>query len=268
MTEKIRTNAVPSWCSGCFNFQILAGVQQFLEEQLKKGKKKSDFAIATGIGCHAKIFDYLDLPGINTLHGIVPPTCIGIKLAKPDLNVIGFSGDGDGYAEGLEHTIHAARYNSDFKYFINNNQVFALTLGEPTPTTEKGFTDSSTPSGVKIQPINPIKIMLSAGATFVARISAEVKQVKEIIDEASKHKGFAFIEIIQPCLIFHNDTGYKERFYNLQQAGHDKSNLKEAMQKADEFDYSAKEGKIPLGVFYQTRKETFEEIMLNFKYKV
>ncbi len=263
MTTKIRTDATITWCPGCPNFQILAGMQQFLEGKIKEGKKKEDFAIVTGIGCHAKIFDYLDLPGINTLHGRVPPTCLGIKLAKPNLNVFGFSGDGDAYAEGLEHTISVARYNSDFKYLIHNNQVFALTLGEPSPVTEFGFKDASTLLGVNIPPMNPIKLLLAAGATFVARIFSEVAQVKEILNEASKHKGFAFIEIIQPCLIFHQDIGYKTRFYDLKQAHHDKTNLKAAMEKAEEFDYSSKDSKIPLGIFYQVSRPTFEELRLN-----
>lgn len=261
--KKVRTDAAITWCPGCFNFQILAGMQQFLEEKIKNGKKKEDFAIVTGIGCHAKIFDYFNMPGINTLHGRVPPTCLGIKLAKPNLDVFGFSGDGDAYAEGLEHTINAARYNADFKYIIHNNQVFALTLGEPSPVTELGFKDTTTPLGVHIPPINPIKLLLAAGATFVARVFAEVSQIKEILKEATKHKGFAFIEVIQPCPIYHQDEGYKERFYNLNQSGHDKTNLKAAMKKADEFDYSSKNSKIPLGIFYQTTRPTFEELILN-----
>jgi len=265
--ENIRTNETPTWCPGCFNFQVLAGVQQFLEEQFKKGKKKEEFAIVTGIGCHAKLFDYLDAPGINTLHGRVPPTCLGIKIAKPDLTVFGFSGDGDAYAEGLDHTIHAARYNSDFKYIVHNNQVFALTLGEPTPVTEVGFKDLTKPFGVDVMPLNPIKIMLSAGATFVARIYAEVAQVKMILEEAKKHKGFAFIEIMQPCTVFHIDSSHKKRVYNLQQSGHEKKDLKAAMEKADEYDYNSKTSKIPLGIFYQTQRETFEELKLKKIYK-
>jgi 2-oxoglutarate ferredoxin oxidoreductase subunit beta len=259
--NKVRTEAVSSWCTGCFNFQILAGMQQFLEEQLKKGKKKEDFAIVTGIGCHAKLFDYLNMPGINTLHGRVPPTCLGIKVAKPNVAVFGFSGDGDAYAEGLGHTIHAARYNSDYKYFIHNNQVFALTLGEPSPVTEIGFKDLTIPLGTNLIQINPIKLMLSANASFVARVSADIKQIKGIIEEASKHKGFAFIEVIQPCIIYHNDSGYKDRFYNLQESKHDKTNFQAAMAKAEEFDYNSKTGKIPLGIFYQKERETFEEFI-------
>lgn len=263
--NSIRTSTVPTWCAGCFDFSILAGVQQFFEEQIKKGKKKEDFAVVAGIGCHAKIFDYLNMPGLGSLHGRVPPTCLGIKLAKPELNVIGFAGDGDAYAEGLEHYIHAARYNSDFKVLIHNNQVFALTLGEPTPVTEKGFKDKSIPSGNKLKPMNPIKLMLASNASFVARVFADANQVKSILEEASKHKGFAFIEVIQPCITFHDDKGYKERFYDLQKQGHNKADVNAAMKKADEFDYESKTSKIPLGIFYQLQRDTFEDLMLKKK---
>jgi len=261
--SNVRTNESPTWCPGCFNFQILAGAQRFFETQLYNGKSKKDFAIVMGIGCHAKMFDYLDMPGINTLHGRVVPTCTGIKLARPETNVFGFSGDGDAYAEGMEHLIHAAHNNSDIKYTVHNNQVFALTMGEPTPVTDLGFKDKTTPRGVAVRPMNPIKLMLAAGATFVARVYADVASVQAVMEEVMKHKGFAFIEIIQPCIIFHADAGYKERFYNLQQANHNISDIKAAMDRADEFDYNSKEGKIPLGIFYKADKPTFEEIKLN-----
>jgi len=257
----IRTQTPSTWCPGCFNFQILAGVQKYIESQIILGKKREDFAIVTGIGCHAKIFDYLDLPGINSLHGRVLPTCLGMKIAKPELNVFGFSGDGDAYAEGMEHLIHNARYNSNIKYIVHNNQVFALTVAEPTPVTEKGYRDKTTPRGVKLLPLNPIKLILAAGASFVARVFADSEQVNKVLEEASKHKGFAFIEILQPCIIFHNDAGYKERTYNIQETGHDKTNMIAAMQKAEEWDYNSKTGKIPCGIFYQKERDVFEEVL-------
>lgn len=256
MTKEIsiRTKVQPTWCPGCTNFMILAGVEGFL-----KDKNPKSFAISSGIGCHAKIFDYLNLAGLNTLHGRVVPTCLGMKIAKPKLNVIGFSGDGDAYDEGISHLIHAARYNSNFTYVVHNNQVFALTVGQPTPTTELGFVDKTTPFGVKVPPINPIKMMLSAGATFVARVWADIPQVTEILEAAHKHKGFAFIEVLQPCIVFHPDTGYKERTYDLREAGHDSSNMEQAMKAAEEFDYNSKDSKIPLGVFYKSERPIYEE---------
>ncbi len=261
MTDtNLNTPITPTWCPGCFNFHILAGVKNVISEEIKKGKKKDDFAIVAGIGCHAKIFDYINLNGINTLHGRVLPTCLGMKLGNPNLNIIGFSGDGDCYAEGMEHLIHAARYNSNFKYVVHNNQVFALTVGQPTPVTEIGYKDKTTPLGVRIHPLNPIRIMLAAGASFVARIYADREQVEYVLKEALKHKGFAFIEVIQPCLIFHPDPEYKTKFYSLEKTGHDKTNFESAWKKANEFDYDVPHTeKIATGIFYQKEKPVFEE---------
>jgi len=250
-----------TWCPGCWNFQILAGVKNYLEKEIKTKADRKKYAIVTGIGCHAKIFDYINLDGINTLHGRVLPMALGMKIANPKLNVIGFSGDGDAYAEGMEHLIHSARYNSNMKYLVHNNQVFALTVGQPTPVTEINFKDKTTPKGVKIHPINPIKLMLGAGATFVARVYADAKQIEWILGEAFKHKGFAFIEVLQPCLIFHPDKDYKEHTYLLKDKNHDENNFIDAMKKAQEFDYNTitKNTKIPLGIFYKEKRRVFEE---------
>lgn len=253
------TGTKPTWCPGCWNFQILAGMKKVLGEIIKD---KKDWAMVSGIGCHAKIFDYMNLNGINTLHGRVLPTCLGLKVGNPNLNVIGFSGDGDAYAEGTSHLIHAARYNSDIKYFVHNNQVFALTVGEPTPVTEIGFKDKTTPLGVKIPPLNPIRLMLASGATFVARVYANSAQVEFILREALNHKGFAFVEILQPCIVFHDDKGYMEKTYSLDEVKHDKTNYEQAWKRAQEFDYNGikEDTKIPLGIFYQTEKPVFEDL--------
>lgn len=259
----LSTGKTPTWCPGCFNFQILEGFKKFISEK----KKKDNLAMVTGIGCHAKIFDYVNLNGINTLHGRVLPTCLGVKIGNPNLSVFGFSGDGDAYAEGMEHLIHAARYNANINYIIHNNQVFALTVSQPTPTTEMGFKDKTNPDGVKTHPINPIKIMLAAGATFIARVFADVEQIEYILGEAEKHKGFSFIEVIQPCIIFHPDKGYKEKMYSLDEVNHDRTNFEQAWKRAEEFDYDKidEKTKIPLGVFYQnteSESRVFEEQFL------
>lgn len=257
----LSTNIKPTWCPGCFNFQILAAFKNHLEKEIKRGKKKDDFAMVTGIGCHAKIFDYVNLNGINTLHGRTLPTCLGMKIGNPKLNIFGFAGDGDAYSEGMEHLVHAARYNVDMTFIVHNNQVFALTIGQPTAVTEIGFVDKTTPLGVKHPPINPIELMVSLRASFVARVFADVKQVEEILKEASKHKGFKFIEIIQPCVIFHPDANYKDYTYSLKSKKHNPKNLDAAIKRAQEFDYDklTKKTKIPLGVFYTEKKPTFEE---------
>ena len=240
---------IPSWCHGCANFLILKAVEDLVKKEKVNGKKDEDFAIVTGIGCHGKIFYYLNLPGINTLHGRAIPTAMGIKLAKPNLNVFGFAGDGDAYAEGVEHLVHAARYNPDIRYIVHNNQTFALTLGQNTPTSPNS----------NIPPLNPIKLMLATGATFLARASPNLDEIKQILEEAMKHKGFAFIEVLIQCKIF-NKNIQERKFYNLQKAGHDKSNLKSAFERADEFDYTSDKEKIPTGIFYQNERKTFEDI--------
>ena len=258
----ISSKTKPTWCPGCYNFQILAGFKKFVEGEIAKGKKKDDFAIVSGIGCHAKIFDYINLNGLNSIHGRVLPTCLGMKLSKPKLNVFGFAGDGDAFAEGISHLVHAARYNSNFTYIVHNNQIFALTVGQPTPTTEKGFIDKTTPQGVKNPPLNPIKLMLAAGCGFVARVFADVKQIEWILNEAKKHKGFKFIEVIQPCLIFHPDKDYKKYTQSLEGIKHNTNNFEKAMQKAEEWDYNEikKGDKINLGIFYQKKLPIFEEV--------
>src|SRR3989344_2920756 len=248
----------PTWCPGCYNFQILAAIKNVISEQINNGKKKEDFAIVTGIGCHAKLFDYINLNGLNSLHGRVLPTCLGIKIGNPNLTVLGFSGDGDAYAEGIEHLVHTARYNPNVMYVVHNNQVFALTVGQPTPTTEIGFRDKTTPDGVKIQPLNPLRVMLASGASFVARTFAEVKQLEYVFKEGIKHNGFSFIEVLQPCLIFHPDKNYKEKIYSLEESGHDKGNFDAAWKKAGKFDYNTSK-KIPVGIFYEVNKPIFEE---------
>jgi len=257
----ISTKTPSTWCPGCYNFQILAGFKKFVEEEIAKGKKKEDFAIVSGIGCHAKIFDYVDLNGLNSIHGRVLPTCLGMKVSRPNLEVFGFAGDGDAFSEGISHLIHSARYNSNLTYIVHNNQVFALTVGQPTPTTEKGFVDKTTPQGVKNPPLNPIKLMLATGCGFVARVFADVKQIEWILKEAKKHQGFRFIEVIQPCSIFHPDKGYKEYTQLLENLKHDASSFEKAMQRAEEWDYNGikKGDKINLGIFYQKKMPVFEE---------
>jgi len=261
MKKNISTKTKVTWCPGCWNFQILAGFKNYLEKELKKGARLNDFAMVSGIGCHGKIFDYVNLNGLNTLHGRTLPTCLGLKIGNPNLKVFGFAGDGDTLSEGISHLIHAARYNSDITFLLHNNQVFALTVGQPTSLTEKGFIDKTTPQGVVHNPINPIKLMLSAGAGFVARVYADAKQIEWILRKAQNHKGFKFIEIMQPCIIFHKNENFQRMTYMLQEKGHKSNNLNAAMKKAEEFNYEKpeKETKIPLGIFYQSRSKTLEE---------
>ena len=258
MKEDLITRNKNTWCQGCYNFCILESVKNVLAKLIESGKyKQKDFAMVTGIGCHAKIFDYLNISGIYGLHGRVLPTALGIKLGNPNLTVLGFAGDGDTYAEGMAHFIHASRYNSNMTFIVHDNQTFALTTGQSTPTSQQGFKTKAQTLGEFNMPINPIKLAIATGTTFIARASSQdIKDTARILEQAINHKGFAFVEIIQPCLRFNLDMNDLEKLmykipYN--------KDIKKATQLAEEFDYNNKKGKIPIGIIYQTKQLTLEE---------
>jgi len=263
--DKTGTGEKITWCPGCANNAILAAVKEALANLEKKGVVElKDVVAVTGIGCHAKIYDYLNANGFYGLHGRVLPTAMGIKLGNPKLTVIGFGGDGDTYAEGIEHFIHACRYNTDFTMLVHNNQTFALTTGQATPTSEQGFKGASTPTGAVEQPLNPIALALVSGATFVARAFAlDVPHLTSLIEQAVQHRGFAVIDILEPCLIWHNNNTtqfFRQHTYKLEESDHNVFDINEALRKAREWDYSSNEdAKIPIGVFYKEIRPTYEE---------
>lgn len=263
--EVKETSAEKTWCPGCSNFAILTAAKKALSELAKEGKISiRNVVVVVGIGCHAKIHDYLELSSYYALHGRVLPSLLGIKLGNPELIPIGFAGDGDTYAEGMNHFIHACKRNANIKLFVHNNQVFALTTGQVTPTSEKGYVGSTTPFGSYEKPINPIAIALVSGATFVARAYAlDVEHLAMIIKEAILHKGFAFVDILQPCVTYHNATSYlSQRIYKLNRENHDYNDFDKAMKKALEWNYSFDESaKVPVGIFYKVEKENFEETL-------
>lgn len=255
--DKLSTKNKITWCPGCYDFFILAAVKKVLARLIESGKRQKDFTMVAGIGCHAKIFDYLNISGFYGLHGRVLPTALGIKIGNPKLTVIGFSGDGDSYAEGMEHFIHAGRYNADITLLVFDNQNFALTTGQSAPTSQQGFRSKVYPLGDPHEPINPIKLALASGATFVARTySKDVNLTAEIIEKAIRHKGFSFIEILQPCLQFNL---FSTKVENLMHKVNNGNDMKKAMKLAEAWNYSTNEGKIALGILYQHKTKTFEE---------
>ncbi len=171
MTEgqDLKTYAKNTWCPGCGDFAILNAIKAVLRDLSEEGVPVEDVVLVSGIGCHAKIVDYININSFYSIHGRVVPVAEGIKLAKPNLKVIGFAGDGDTYGEGLEHLIFAAKRNIDITMIIYNNRVYGLTTGQFTPTSPLGFKGRSTPKGNLELPINPLEIMLSSGATFIGR---------------------------------------------------------------------------------------------------
>lgn len=252
-----------SWCPGCTNFGILTASLQAIHELIEEGKlDRKDVVITSGIGCAGKIGDYVNVNSFIGLHGRALPLGVGIKLGNPKLKVIVFQGDGDTYNEGLEHFISACKENSDVTLIVHNNQVFALTTGQHTFTTEPGYKSKSLGSEVFEKPLNPIALALISGATFVARgYALWIDHLKYIIKEAILHKGFSFIDVIQPCITFHNTRSYYEsRMYKLEDVGHDPTNFKAALEKAMEWDYVLREdSKIPIGIFYKTERACLED---------
>lgn len=249
------TQAQNTWCPGCTNFVILSSLKSTLADLVSEGYDKDKFVLTAGIGCHGKLPDYVNVSSFMSLHGRDVATAEGIKIANPGLTVIAVAGDGDAYAEGMEHLIHAAKRNSNITLFVHNNQVFGLTTGQVTPTSPKGYRGHSTPFGSIEEPLSPLAVLLTAGATFVARASAlDPKGLEKIMKRAIKHKGFSVVDIIQPCISFADTREYfRERVYDLD-ASWPTNNFIKAIDKIKE-----NIGKVPVGIFYEEKKLMFEE---------
>lgn len=259
MSGRYGTSRKIVWCPGCGNFAILTAFKNALANLELKPEK---VVAVSGIGCHGRITDYLNVNGFHTIHGRVLPLATGIKLANPELVVVGFAGDGDAYAIGIGHLPHAARRNVDITYIVHDNMVFGLTTGQFTPTTPYGMRTRSSPRGTYEEPINPILFALSIGASFVARgFAGDVKHLTYLIEEAIKHRGFAFIDVLQPCVTFYNTYAYyRQRVYKLEDESHDYTSSEEALRKAREWG-----DKIPIGIFYKASKPTFSDRKLKDK---
>ena len=256
--KEFKTKNKITWCLGCPNNMILESTKKALTGLTKQGIKKENFVMVTGIGCHGKIFDYLNISGFYGLHGRVLPTALGIKMGNPNLKVLGFAGDGDTYSEGMAHFISMGRYNPDITLIVHDNQSFSLTTGQATPTSQQGYKNKAKPLGESNLPLNPIKLAISSGATFVARCNArDINHTAEIIKQAIKHKGFSFVEIMQDCIIFNLEINNKDNLmYKIPTKNR---KIKEALDIADKWDYNSKKNKIPLGIFYQEKRKTLEE---------
>ncbi len=256
----IITDTQNTWCPGCGNFSIQFTLKNILTELEQEGRSLDDVVLVSGIGCHAKIADYLNINSFYSLHGRTIPAATGIKLANPRLTVICCSGDGDSYAEGLDHLIFAAKRNIDITVIVHNNRVYGLTTGQYTPTSPLGFKGKSTPAGTLEYPFNPLELMLASGATYVARgYTRKMDQLKGLIREGIAHRGFSFIDTLQICATFFPAADYyTPRVYDL--ADHDTSSFEDACLKAREWDYNS-DAPIALGVLYQKKFPTFDERM-------
>jgi len=256
--RQIITNAQNTWCPGCGNFSIQHTLKNIFTDMERDGKSLDDVVLVTGIGCHAKIADYLNINTFYSIHGRPIPVATAIKLGNPSLTVICCSGDGDSYAEGLDHLIFAAKRNIDITVIIHNNRVYGLTTGQYTPTSPLGFKGKSTPSGTAEYPFNPVELMLASGASYVARgYTKNMDLLKNLVSEGIAHKGFAFIDVLQICATFFPVADYyTPRVYEL--SDHDRTSFESACSKAREWDYN-NDSRIALGTFFQRSLPTFND---------
>jgi 2-oxoglutarate ferredoxin oxidoreductase subunit beta len=240
----------PAWCPGCGNFAILQALKKALVDL---GLAPHQILLVSDIGQAGKLPHYLKGNVFNSLHGRAIPPALGAKIANHELKVIVVAGDGGAYGEGGNHFIHAIRRNHDVTYLVHDNQVYGLTKGQTSPTSEQGFMTKPTPTGAP-SPFNPLLVALAMGAGFVARgFAGEVDHLVGIIKEGIQYKGFALIDILQPCVSFnHLNTfaWFRERVYKLDHSNYDAANRDAASVRAREHD------RLPLGVISREEKPT------------
>jgi 2-oxoglutarate ferredoxin oxidoreductase subunit beta len=251
--ETLSTQAEITWCTGCGNFGILNAFKKAITKLESKGFSRQKIILSAGIGCHGKIFDYLCMSGLYSLHGRSMATVQGMKLGNPDLKVVTFAGDGDAYGEGLEHMIFAAKRNSDITVIVHDNGVYALTVGQYSPTSTKGFRGPSTPQGSVEDPLNPLSLLLEAGATFGARgFAGKIDHLSDLIVEAVLHEGFSVIDVLQPSVVFSNT--YKLYNETVEIIPKPADNLEEAIKISKDF-----KNHMPIGIFYNIKKPVFHK---------
>lgn len=247
-----------AWCPGCGDFSILRILKEALIE-LEINPK--ELVICSGIGQAAKTPHYLDCNVFNGLHGRALPPATAIKTINPKLTVIAISGDGDMYGEGGNHFLNTIRRNPNITNIVNNNMVYALTKGQASPTTQKGFVTNVQNLGVSTEPFNPIATAIAQDASFVARVfCGDIEQSKEILKKAILHKGYSLIDIFQPCVTFNKINTFKwfkENTYYLDETYN-------PLDKINAFAKSLETNKLPLGIFYINENKTvFEETDAN-----
>ena len=243
-----------AWCPGCGDFGILQAVKKAL---VKLELEPYQVLMVSGIGQAAKLPHYMKCNLFNGLHGRTLPVAIGAKITNPRLTVIADGGDGDGYGEGGNHLIHAIRRNVDITYLVHDNQIYGLTKGQASPTSEEGFVTKITPLGMFSRQLNPIALAISLGASFVGRgFSGDIEHLSDLIVQAVENRGFSLVDVLQPCVTFNRVNTfqwYRSRVYKLDSLYDPKDRLA-ASQKAHEWG-----DKIPIGVIYREARPTYED---------
>lgn len=245
----------PTWCPGCGDFGILAAVKRALA-QLEIPPHRA--LIVSGIGCGSKLPHYMKVNGFHSIHGRALPIATAAKLANHEMNVLVVAGDGDSYGIGGNHLLHACRRNPDITHLVEDNRIYGLTKGQYSPTSEEGSVTVTSPEGTVELGVNPLAIAIAAGASFVARgYVGELEHLTGLIVQGVRHRGYALIDILQPCVTFNRVNTYdfyNERVYKLEEAGHDLRDRLAALQISGEWG-----ARIPIGLFYQEERPTHEE---------
>lgn len=257
-TKKFENDFPIAWCPGCGNFSILKALKQALT---KLEYEPHEIVLVSGIGQAAKLPHYIRCNFFNGLHGRALPIASAIRFANTDLPVIVIGGDGDIYGEGGNHFIHALRRNMNMTLITHNNQVFALTQGQASPTAETGFVTKVQTHGVFQEPLNPVTLATVLEASFVARgFAGDVNHLTGLITAAIDSQGFSLIDVFQPCVSYdhiHTFEWYREHVYDLNKSGHDTSDLLAAVQKSKEWG-----NKIPIGIFFENQERLSYEQQL------
>ncbi|SDT47542.1 2-oxoglutarate ferredoxin oxidoreductase subunit beta [Paenibacillaceae bacterium GAS479] len=262
--KEFRNNVKPNWCPGCGDFSIQAAIQR---AAANVGLEPEQLAVISGIGCSGRISGYINAYGLHGIHGRALPIAQGVKLANRELTVIASGGDGDGFAIGMGHTVHAIRRNVNVTYIVMDNQIYGLTKGQTSPRSAEGFKTKSTPEGSIESVLSPLEIALSAGATFIAQsFSSDLKQLTALIEAGIKHEGFSLINVFSPCVTFNKVNTYdwfKENIVNLDGEageGYDPSNRLAAMTKVMETNG------LVTGLIYQdTKRRSYENLISGFQ---
>ena len=253
--KEFKTDLKPIWCPGCGDFGVLAALTKALADVQVEPE---NIAVLTGIGCAGRLPGYVHAYGFNALHGRVLPLATGLKITRPDLLVFAAGGDGDGLAIGAGHFPHAARRNPDITYLMFDNQVYGLTKGQFSPTTPLGDVTTTTKHGSIEEPMNPCTLAMAYGASFVARgFSGNVSHLAEVLLEAFRHPGFAFIQAIPPCVTFRGNEQFKTIREKARWLGeeHDPTDWSAAWQIAAQADIY----EMSFGVIWRQARPTYEE---------
>jgi 2-oxoglutarate ferredoxin oxidoreductase subunit beta len=258
LTPKDFATATPSWwCPGCGDYGVLSALKQALAEL---GRVPKDVAFVSGIGCSGKISSYVHSYAFHGVHGRALPVATAVKLANHELTVIAAGGDGDGYAIGAGHFLHAVRRNPNLTYIVMDNQTYGLTKGQSSPTSATGYVAGTSPQGNPDAPINGLAVALAAGGSFLARgFSAHPKKLVDLLKTAILHEGFSVVEVMSPCVTYNKINTFawfKEHTYYVDElVEYDPGDRRHA------FGVLTDEGKIPLGLLYQDGRETLERLM-------